>query len=699
MFLLGALAVALPVVFHLIRRSSKERVRFSSLMFLRQSPPRMTRRSRLEHLWLLLLRCVVLGLLALGFARPYLPQGASPPTPADTGSRVAILVDTSASMRRPGLWEAARAEVERSVSGLAPGDLGAVFVFDRDVRSVMSFDEWLTLEPGERRGIIRGRMAEMEPGWLGTDVGGALVTVAEVLEEGAGRELAELEDAKRIVLVTDLQEGSRMEALQAYDWPAGVDVEVRPVGVDEPTNAGVQLVMERDEWSLGEGEPTLRVRVSNAADSESEQFRVRWEGMDGEGAMETDAYVPPGQSRVVALAPTGPVDRGSVMLSGDAHPFDNRAFLARPGAERVKLLYLGEQGESGSSAPYYYLQRAFQDTRRRAVELMAFPAGESVPPQDWNEARLVVVTGALGGDRRQAVRSKLIGGGTVLFVLGDASQGEELEALAGVDGLGVREARPANYGMFGRIDFSHPLFAPFSDPRYSDFTKIHFWRYRAMEAERLPDANVVARLDTGEPLVVETRVGEGTLLVLASGWHPADSQLALSSKFVPLMYALLELSGGWVDRPNRYTVGDDVELAGPGGRALEGTVRVRGPEGAERTIETGKDRIRAEIPGVYSVIATGVTQIFAVNLDPMESETAPMSEDRLAQAGVLIETPETERAEMTAERRERLLAVELESRQKLWRWLIVTALVVLMLETLLAGRLTRRATMPESAAT
>jgi hypothetical protein len=34
-------------------------------------------------------------------------------------------------------------------------------------------------------------------------------------------------------------------------------------------------------------------------------------------------------------------------------------------------------------------------------------------------------------------------------------------------------------------------------------------------------------------------------------------------------------------------------------------------------------------------------------------------------------------------------AAELENRQKLWRWLVVAALVVLLLETLLAGRLTR----------
>ena len=45
LFLVGGLAVALPVVFHLIRRTTRERTRFSSLMFLRSSPPRLTRKS------------------------------------------------------------------------------------------------------------------------------------------------------------------------------------------------------------------------------------------------------------------------------------------------------------------------------------------------------------------------------------------------------------------------------------------------------------------------------------------------------------------------------------------------------------------------------------------------------------------------------------------------------------------------------
>ena len=53
LYVLGLAAVAAPIVFHLIRRSPRGEVPFSSLMFLSPTPPRLTRRSRLDN-WLLL---------------------------------------------------------------------------------------------------------------------------------------------------------------------------------------------------------------------------------------------------------------------------------------------------------------------------------------------------------------------------------------------------------------------------------------------------------------------------------------------------------------------------------------------------------------------------------------------------------------------------------------------------------------------
>src|SRR6266576_2179757 len=95
LFLLGGLAIALPVIFHLIRRTTRERTIFSSLMFLSPSPPRLTRRSRLEHLLLLIFRCAILCLLALAFARPFLKRATVTEPPSGVGKRLVVLLDIS----------------------------------------------------------------------------------------------------------------------------------------------------------------------------------------------------------------------------------------------------------------------------------------------------------------------------------------------------------------------------------------------------------------------------------------------------------------------------------------------------------------------------------------------------------------------------------------------------------------------------
>src|ERR1700759_1836325 len=111
LFALGVLAVAGPILFHLIRRTTREKTPFSTIMFLDPSPPRITKRSRLENVGLLILRCLALGLLALAFARPFLEK-AMPGPPPEAGERIVILADTSASMQRESLWADARAKIE-----------------------------------------------------------------------------------------------------------------------------------------------------------------------------------------------------------------------------------------------------------------------------------------------------------------------------------------------------------------------------------------------------------------------------------------------------------------------------------------------------------------------------------------------------------------------------------------------------------
>ncbi|HZN34277.1 MAG TPA: BatA domain-containing protein, partial [Pirellulaceae bacterium] len=77
LYLAGLAALTLPLILHLVRRTPKGRKEFSSLMFLAPSPPRLTRRSRLDQILLLLLRLAALAFLAFAFARPFLRQEAT----------------------------------------------------------------------------------------------------------------------------------------------------------------------------------------------------------------------------------------------------------------------------------------------------------------------------------------------------------------------------------------------------------------------------------------------------------------------------------------------------------------------------------------------------------------------------------------------------------------------------------------------
>ena len=78
---------------------------------------------------------------------------------------------------------------------------------------------------------------------------------------------------------------------------------------------------------------------------------------------------------------------------------------------------------------------------------------------------------------------------------------------------------------------------------------------------------------------------------------------------------------------------------------------------------------------------------FVVNLDPAESKTAPLDVETLEQFGCRLANPT--RTQVDREQLRQMQNAELEGRQKLWRWLILAAIGVLIVETWLAGRIKR----------
>ena len=238
------------------------------------------------------------------------------------------------------------------------------------------------------------------------------------------------------------------------------------------------------------------------------------------------------------------------------------------------------------------------------------------------------------------------------------------------------------------IDFAHPLFEPLSGPRFNDFTKIRIWDHRRLE---LPDeAAILARFDDNSPAIWQQPIGKGKVIGFAFGWHPDASQLALSSKFLPLVNSLVDFA---LDRPEPALgclVGDSIVVGRPGE-----TVTITRPDATVVELEPDAPLFaETDVPGIYSVKNGSGNSVFAVNMDRAESDSAVLTQEQLE--GLGVDFGQTTSADDTVSVMQNLKDIELENSQKLWKWLIVAALLFIVLETWLAGRTERRTLQTDS---
>ena len=533
LFLFGAVAVGLPVIFHLIRRTTRQRTQFSSLMFLHPTPPRLTQRSRLEHILLLLLRCAVICLLAVGFSRPFIQQSVDSSGSAPA-KRILLLVDTSASMRRANLWADALDKIQSIIRQTSPADQVGIFAFDRVLKPLVSFDQWNAAPFGERAALALAAVRGTQPGWASTRLDAALLRAAEILADTSTKQTP---GPGEIILISDLQEGSHLELLQGSEWPRNVQVVVEVLKPRHVSNASLQIVADPED-SDRKALVETRIRVNNVSDSRRDQFKVGWARADGLGfeGNPIEIYVPPGQSRVASLpASTNVASLNRILLRGDEEDFDNSLFAVPAEAVRLNVLYLGSESATDPKQSLYFLKRAFQETRREVVRVRAQSPKVPVSDAELVEVQMVIICESVPADMIKTLRDFAANGKTILCVLRNESERQTLAGLLDLDDVPLTEVRPTNYAMLGEVDLRDPLFAPFADPRFSDFTGIHFWKYRHIDLASVAQARALAKFDSGDPALVEVPVGKGRVLVLTSGWEPQDSQLALSTKFVPLL--------------------------------------------------------------------------------------------------------------------------------------------------------------------
>ncbi len=698
LYALGILAIGLPILLHLIQQAPRKRKEFSSLMFLSPTPPKRTKRKKLDQILLLVFRCLILCLLALAFARPFL-KSDNPFVKSDKiEDYYVFLVDSSASMMRGDLWNDALEELGKSLEEVQEEDRACIMHFDTRLVQVLGFDDWKEMGSIQGQQTAVERLRNVNLSWNATHLGAALINASEVLDEVLTQSGKPSPDSTlKIVVITDLQNGSRLDELQGYHWPENLLVEIHPLVPDQTTNAGLQLVGRIADSLDQDSKVQNRIRVTNSMDSEQESFQLEFQEISENGAQKLssmDVYLLPGQSKVIQTPPM-PAEEGNymkVLLKDGGADYDNGLIVPPTESRKSLVFYIGEEDPNNPEDAYYYLQRVFQLTLDREVTVES-QLVKNAPTQEMitraQEADMIVVAGSPAKPWLPILQQYVRGGGRILFAMKNADMSRDLEKLLEVPALLAVESTRSKYSMLEKLDFTHPILLPFGSSRFSDFTQVHFWKYRNLQVTPIDNANVLAYYDDGAPAWIEVAQGKGQIFIMTSTWKPQDSRLALSTKFVVLLYSILDRGQSFYSEVGQHQVGNTITIRDFLSLEDYTGLQIEKPDGQKIPLNEETSQFSdTDQPGMYQILNGGRRiKSFAVNMDPAESRTGQMSIATLKRMDVPFERFDATRKviKVLDIEAQPQLAVEVEKQQKLWRWLVLATLVVLILETGLAG--------------
>jgi hypothetical protein len=698
LFLLGVAGIAVPVVLHLTRRQRKQVVMFPSLMFLEMIPFQEQRRRRIQHWLLLSLRALALALLAVAFARPFFDDSELTGAGAGGPHEVVVLLDRSYSMAIGSQWDRAVREARAVSDGLGPLDRASLVVFSQGAHVLLRS----TSDPAR----FRGALDTVSVGSGTTRYGPALKVAQTILEESRL-------PSGRVVLVSDFQrvgwtgdEGVRL--------PAGS--EVVPVVVRDEIGENIQVtdVALLRQSSSGRERVTPTARVARRGGGGPAEVSLALE-LDGQEIQTRSVRLGADGAASVAFAPftlSVPHTRGTVRVpADDIEADDARHFVVSPGRATSVVIVHGARANQDASL---YLRRALETSDEGRFRVRT-RRGDGLRPTDLQDTDVLILNDArVDGASAELLRGFVEGGGGVLVVLGESASwpASAMDLLPGIVGP-VQDRTDSRGGRLGFIEYGHPVFEVFQGPRSGDFSGARFFRARGFNAA--DSAQIVARFNDGSVAMAEVRLGRGRVLVWTSTLDAYWNDLALQPVFLPFAHRVSDYLSGKADVVPWFTAGQVLNLADPGALEAAGLASpeaagiaesqeqvVLAPSGGSVRIAAmeGPRYVALEERGFYVIRPPGVDPerpfTIAVNVDLSESSREVLDPSELVAqvTAPMVDAPAGPSFEAVELRRE-----DQERRQSLWRYLLVGAFALLLLETVLSNWVSRRTVGTPGAAT
>ena len=656
-FLGAAFSIALPVALHFLRRKPKTLVRFPTLRFLQAGAIRDMNRHRLLRLITLALRCLIIGLLAAGFARPFFANSR-----LGAGRVMIVAVDNSMSMQTRGRWEERRRWALAQLAELQPGDQAGVLL----MQPVPSWVASITSSHDQARATL----AALPPAFESTHYMPALRMAGQALAAVSSR-------SRTIIWMADEQRLGWIGAQFNETLPPGVKVRFADTAPPPQSQAAITSL----RWSRDGLDPAVEVKIRLwTPEKQTRQLTVKAAGKVI-AQRPVDLTAGPEQLFLISLKSTpdatGQIPHSalriphsppplSVSMDPDDLPADDTAWLA-PRADSARTVLFSP----GSGPQSHFLDHALDSLAQfdpDALVAVPFPAG------DWPVGSVAIATGDCFNPPVLDHLNRFVAGGGALWIVVDGSDAQK-RWLAD---HGVRVTARAQTDEPAHLrdwDLDHPILAAFAGQSVMPLMEVEFQRSFGLEGDNLTP---IANWPDGTAGLAELASSGGRILLNGFPLDRSATNWPVQPTFVPFVHQTLHWLAALEEKKTDWRIGDTIPL-----QAREGTWRALDtarPQADQHV--TGS--VRPSVPGLYEFSDGKTQQFFAINTPLSESDLTPWPDPAQLATFESKSDPETERAVTYA-------AVKLndetaESQQRLWWWLLAIVGVALLAELAVANR-------------
>ena len=518
LYLIGLLAVAIPILVHLFNFRRYKKVYFSNVAMLQQLQSQNKKQSQLKHRLILLCRLLAVVFIVLVFARPVLVDDDKA---VNTGgvSYVSVYLDNSFSMENTAtsgtLLDAAKRKAYEIADAYKPSDYMQLITNDIEPR------HFRFLSPQEFKNMVD----EVE-------ISAASEQISDMLEKQYNYLNSNVYNGeKRVYVVSDFQ--TSLNSFENYPTDEEISTVLVPLQSQQIANIYIDSVALSTPFLHSGATVVANVWVKNTGASAVEKVPVKLFVNDKQSAL-ASADIPANSTQVVPLTFT--IDDGEhlacrVETSDYPIVYDDKFYFSINVRKQTRVLMINSKSENK------YLNMLFDTDSAFVVENQY---AKAIDYDEIGSFDMVLLNEleVLPSGLVQNLTAFCNEGGSIVVVPSDNADMQSYAAASREWKMPILSGLQQVAPLKGRdINVEHRLYdGVFENRKTNDMETLTVHKYFKTQADANTIKESLIQLENGDDFLCVTPMGKGSVYLFSTAMQSSNTDFVKQALFVPTLY-------------------------------------------------------------------------------------------------------------------------------------------------------------------